>query len=55
MTMRVQGCGSSRNGRRCRRGKIFADYGERAAVGEHFEVTYVALNKAFRGGVRPLV
>jgi len=30
-------------------GKIFVDYGERAAIAEHLIAAHVALNQAFRG------
>ena len=32
-----------------REGKVFVDYGERAAISENLEAAYVALNQAFRG------
>jgi hypothetical protein len=32
-----------------REGKVFVDYGERAAISESLEAAYVALNQAFRG------
>ncbi|MGH3393892.1 MAG: hypothetical protein ACRDPO_04310 [Streptosporangiaceae bacterium] len=32
-----------------RAGKVFVDYGERAAISENLEAAYVALNQAFRG------
>lgn len=32
-----------------REGKVFVDYGERAAISENLEAAYVALDQAFRG------
>jgi hypothetical protein len=32
-----------------REGKVFVDYGERAAISENLEAAYIALNQAFRG------